>query len=389
MAKKKTVNTVNNDVSPIMMISIIVIFIIAIIFVTYFGMNLSSPTSKYFSSYNDKKQNKLSELLKKQKDIDNKIQDLSVNGGYTLDNPLVLKRPYELNPLTALIIFNTEEETRVEVSINDSVKTSVERSKNHIIPVYGLYADSNNFITLKLEDGTSKTIEMPIEAFDNNIYSFDVKSQIGMNDIYYMVGNTNDYNSMLRGFDNMGNMISYVSLDYIRGFAIYKNKIALSYNQDKDVTKDLRLDIDYMGRITSITSNTDDIDYTSNISSEDVSFIGRSYNLYSDLIGNYNPTELVANDSYDALVDLSLDEYEDRLTSANPYKGSYKISNMYNYIAYNFDKEVELLIVTTDGKLKSYKVNKEGIIRVDINANKSLYINDNGTIYSLRTTLIA
>jgi hypothetical protein len=390
MAKKKNINNVNNDVSPIMMVSIFIIFIIAMVFVTYFGMNLSSPVSKYFSIYNTKISNNLGELVNKQKEMDNKIKDLSINGGYTIDTPCLLKNPYGLNPLTALVIFNTEEDTRVSVYLNDQEEPSynVERSKNHIIPIYGLLDNTTNHVKLVLEDGTSKTVDVGIEPLDNDIYDFDVASQIGTNDIYYMVGNVNDSNSKLRGFDRYGNLISHVSLDYIGGFKLFKNKIAIAYNQTKDVDHDLRLDIDYLGRISTISSNTKEINYETNISSEDVGFIGTSYNMFSDLIGNYTFNDLVSNDSYDPYKELSLDEYEVKLQNAEKYTGDFKVSYMNDYIAYKGDVEGELLVVTYSGKLVSYNIENKGIIRTDLDGDKSLYIKVNGTIYSLKTTLM-
>lgn len=389
MTKKKNVNNVNNDVSPIMMASIFIIFIIAMVFVTYFGMNLSSPISKYFSNYNTKIHNNLGEVVANQKTMDDKIKDLSTNGGYTIDTPCLLKNPYGLNPLTALVIFNTDEDTRVAVYLNDQEEPSysVERSKNHLVPIYGLLDNMTNHVKLVLDDGTTKEIDIGIDPLDNDVYGFDISSQIGNNDIYYMVGNVNNNNSNLRGFDKLGNLISYVSLDYIGGFKLFKNKIAIAYNQTKEVPHDLRLDIDYLGRISNISSNTNEIDYETNISSEDVGFIGSSYNIFSDLVGNYSFNPLVSNDSYDSYKEYSLDEYETKLQSADRYKGDFKASYMNDYIAYKSDAEGELLIVDTTGKLVSYNIKDKGIIRTDIKGDKSLFIKVNNNIYTLKTTL--
>lgn len=384
---KKSINNVNNDVSPIMMTAILIIFIIAMIFVTYFGMHLSSPVSKYFSQYNEKLDNKLGAILKQQKEMDQKIKDLSVNGNYKIEEPLVIRNPYSINPLTAVVIFNTDEDSRVEVNINGEVKTNMERSKNHIIPIYGLYADAVNSVTITIEDGRSYSFDLPIEAFDNNIYSFDISSQIGTSDIYYMAGNVNDYKSNLRGFDRLGNLISYLSLDYIGGFTLYKNKIAIAYNSNKDVPNDLRLDIDYLGRISYITSNTNDIKYEPNISGDAIDFIGASHNLYNELTGNYSMPDVVSNDSYDTSIDLDINEYEDKLTSADTYKGEYKVSYMADFIAYKIDHEGKLLVVTNEGNLKQYDMSTKGIIRTDIKGNKALYVSIDGNIYSLKTTL--
>ena len=56
--------------------------------------------------------------------------------GYTLDNPNVIVNPYGNSPLTALIIFETPEETEVSVTIpgkdkNTTYTHTFEESKEH------------------------------------------------------------------------------------------------------------------------------------------------------------------------------------------------------------------------------------------------------------------
>jgi hypothetical protein len=388
MAKKKTINNVNNDVSPIMMISIFVIFIVAMIFVTYFGMNLHSPVSKYFSPYNTIIENDLQAVLNQQKEFDKKIESLSKDGGYTLDSPLIIKSPYHINKLTALAIFNTEEDTRVELKINDKFVTNMERSKYHIIPIYGLFADVNNTVTFTLEDGKTKTFDIMVGPYNNELNGLDVTSQLKDEDTYYLVGDINSPNSTLRGFDKKNNLNSYLELGYIGGLTVFKNKISIAYNQNKESVYDLRLDLDYLGRITNITPNTAEINYTSNISGDGIEYIGDSSYFYGDLTANYSFNELVNNESYTNKQTLVLSESEKSLSSAVKYEQPLKISYMNDYISYASDIKGELLIVTRDGGLYSYPIDGNGIIRTDIKGDKSLYIKVDNIIYSLKTTLV-
>lgn len=387
MAKKKNINTVNNDVSPIMMISIFVIFIVAMVFVAYFGMNLQSPVSKYFSPYNNKIGNNLLIVLNQQKDFDNRLQELSKDGGYTFDNPSIIQNPYGINKLAAVAIFNTEEETKVKLKINDKLVTTVEKSKNHIIPIYGLLADTRNIVTFILDDGSSKEIEIITEPYDFNNNGFDVSSQMTDEDTYLMVGDVNDPNSTLKGFDRAGNLNTYYSLGYISGLTVFKNKISIAYNQNRDLINDLRLDLDYLGRISNITPNTSEINYTPNISGEGIEYIGDTSYYYGEMIANYSFNEVVNNESYSPKTTLVLKDYEMSLSSAVKLEQPFKISYMNDYISYSTDVIGELLVVTKNGGLYSYNIDKNGIIRTDINGEKSLYVKVNGIIYSLKTTL--
>ena len=387
MAKKKNINTVNNDVSPIMMISIFVIFIVAMIFVAYFGMNLHSPVSKYFSPYNTIINNDLYAVLAQQKAFDNKVIELSTNPNCTLESPCVYASPYHINRLTALAIFTTEEDTRVELKVNDKHVTNVERSKNHIIPIYGLYANTKNVVTFTLEDGRSKTQDIIIEPYNFELNGLDVGKQLRDEDTYLLVGDINSPDSTLRGFDNKNNLNSYLDLGYISGLTVFKNKIAIGYNQSKDSVYDLRLDLDYLGRISNITPNTAEINYTSNISGDGIEYIGDSSYFYGDLTANYSFNELVNNEPYATKQTLVLSEFEKSLTSAVKYEQPIKISYMNDYISYASDIKGELLIVTRDGGLYSYPIENNGIIRTDIKGDKSLYIRVDGIIYSLKTTL--
>ncbi len=79
--------------------------------------------------------------------------------GYTFDNPKVLLNPYKVSPLTALVMFETENDCSVKITIKgkDDLTTytnTFSKAKSHYIPVYGLYADYENKVIL--ECGTNK-----------------------------------------------------------------------------------------------------------------------------------------------------------------------------------------------------------------------------------------
>ena len=87
--------------------------------------------------------------------------------GYTLDNPNVILNPYDISPLTALIIFETNDAVPVSITVvgknsDNSYTKDFEKSKVHYIPVYGLYADYNNKIIIKCQN-TEKVVEIKTE----------------------------------------------------------------------------------------------------------------------------------------------------------------------------------------------------------------------------------
>src|SRR5574344_2698460 len=77
------------------------------------------------------------------------------DGTYTIDNPKIILNPYGISPLTALVIFDTKDLTTPTVTIkgNDNLTTYTnifKPAKKHYLPIYGLYADTNNEIIITL-----------------------------------------------------------------------------------------------------------------------------------------------------------------------------------------------------------------------------------------------
>ena len=90
--------------------------------------------------------------------------------GYTLENPNIIVDPYDNSPLTALVIFETEESVSPIVTIEgkDDLTTythNFEESTIHYLPIYGLYADTKNKVTIECgeekQEITIKTSSLP------------------------------------------------------------------------------------------------------------------------------------------------------------------------------------------------------------------------------------
>jgi len=95
-------------------------------------------------------------------------------GVHDFNNPLVVVDPYGMSPLTALVLFITDEPTGVTVQVagkTDDVSvgyTFSDYRTDHIIPIFGLYPDMYNLVelTATTQDGftDSKILMIRTEA---------------------------------------------------------------------------------------------------------------------------------------------------------------------------------------------------------------------------------
>ena len=105
----------------------------------------------------------------------NKEKDFKTEG-YTIDNPNVILNPYGNSPLTALILFETNEEVSPTVTIvgkdeNTTFTHTFNASQEHLLSIYGLYVDYNNEVIIEYEvDGEtiSKTVNIQTEELPDD-----------------------------------------------------------------------------------------------------------------------------------------------------------------------------------------------------------------------------
>ncbi|MDW7669490.1 MAG: aryl-sulfate sulfotransferase [Bacillota bacterium] len=94
-------------------------------------------------------------ILLENEEVNDEIRSEIVYGEYTFDNPYLIIDPYESSPLTALVGFKTEEDMEVKVIVpgdveEDTIEYTTEASKEHYVPIVGLYADRENKVKLQL-----------------------------------------------------------------------------------------------------------------------------------------------------------------------------------------------------------------------------------------------
>lgn len=126
--------------------------------------------------------------------------------GYSIEKPNIILNPYGNSPLTALVLFETENKVSPKVTIKgkDELSTFTHNFKEntkHYLPIYGLYADYENEIIIEYEENdkvvkksfTIQTDKLP----ENMVLPTDVKADKKnlTNDLYFYTPSSVGYTS--------------------------------------------------------------------------------------------------------------------------------------------------------------------------------------------------
>ena len=222
---------------------IIFLLIILTIFVIEYNKSKKYFTDNMVVNYS------LSSILEEQEKINHEIEKYARSSKYTIDNPKVILNPYKISPLTALIIFKTDDLCSISVNINDEYIFEMEKSRKHIIPIYGMYEDKINMITLKIGDNRLKEIEI-ITNKASNVNSLDVNKAIfdNYNDLYFM---TSPVGTSASAYDQNGNLKWYLTERFTMDFEWLDNGHFLVGIPNASVgdRKIGFVEIDYLGKI--------------------------------------------------------------------------------------------------------------------------------------------
>lgn len=173
-----------------------------------------------FYSYNNLKGKNGIDLTASLVTKQNEIEKTIKTNGYTIDNPKVLLDPYNASPLTALILFETEEEVSPKITIEGkdkltTIETEFAKNTKHYLPIYGLYADYNNKIDISytLSDGKKITKQVEIQTDklpDDFVLPTSVKKDSSKltNDLYFFTPSSKGYTC---AYDVNGDVRWYLS----------------------------------------------------------------------------------------------------------------------------------------------------------------------------------
>ncbi len=214
--------------------------VVLIVVVIIIGLLNKGNTTKYA----------LGEIINEQKEVDDEILRIEKDKTYTLSNPKLLVNPYKLSPLTALVLFNTDEETSITVNVNDEFTTTVEKSTTHNIPIYGLRADYKNIVKLTDEKGNTKELEIKTKPYTVDKLEIEVSDEKLNDELYFL--SPNFVNNCI--YDKEGNLVWYIEGDYAGDIIFLENNhflISDPYQGTNGVKINYAgfIEMDYLGKI--------------------------------------------------------------------------------------------------------------------------------------------
>lgn len=170
-------------------------------------------------------------LISKQAQKETKMLKQLEEGNYTLENPLVELNPYFISPLTALVMFETEEEVAVTVTVKGKdyeelrglcepmtpadISHTFEKGKKHIIPVLGLYVSYDNKVVITLSNGLEKELTIATGAHPSNVCecTYINTADTYMQDNIMFLSQTEEY--LTAGYDYQGDIRWYATETFV------------------------------------------------------------------------------------------------------------------------------------------------------------------------------
>ena len=143
---------------------------------------------------------KLIETKKSLISLQNEYEKDFSTSNYTIENPNVILDPYKSSPLTALILFETNDNVAPKVTVkgkdkNTTLTHTFNKSKKHYLSIYGLYANYNNEVIIEYKN-IKKTINIQTSKLpDDVILPTSVKADKNKldNDFYFFTPSSKGY----------------------------------------------------------------------------------------------------------------------------------------------------------------------------------------------------
>lgn len=384
-------------------ILIISSFILVIISISTIGYSIVSANEKV---------NQLEDILAYQENKETYLTPY----GYTIENPNIILNPYGISPLTALILFETEEEQSVTITIlgkdeNSTYTNTFDNNTRHYIPVYGLYPNTTNNIIIECgnvkKELTIETSPLPIEllvteTIDNNT-----------NNLTFIASNTYPY-----AIDNNNEIRWYLTKEYSSKIDYLNNKRLLLSDNTKEENNSL-VEIDLLGKIykrynldtpylgdyeetdTSLIIKTDKLIELDKQTGYILNIEEKSMEVFSKINNTYQATQPLYKDKYQYNIIKSTKHdltKETKQSNKNillvGYKKPDKTYNSYNIkinktidklqIIGDFNKDDDVyLILDKFLDKRIYDINSKytTINKKELSGKYSIYIKINKTIY--------
>lgn len=340
--------------------------------------------------------------------------------GYSIDNPNIIINPYGNSPLTALIMFETNNYSEVSIKVlskdgNSDISYTFNKNKYHLIPIYGLYADYDNTVILSSEGKSKnisiKTSKLPEDftyadnmVYDNFIfynknypYAIDNNGEVRwyLNSNYYGNISLLDNSTIVIGSDRYNEKNNVISLYQMNLLGKIYNEYIVNnyygystvYNDEIILVGDKVMSIDLQtGDIIKEYFKNDNYDYIDNVDDNIILRKGESF---------YR-----INDKNNKLEDTTY-EYREKVISFYNSTGNYSIVPSVRYgkldetrrdnkniSLINYDKnnnikvllnrEIDRTIIKNNNKEDIYVILDKFLDKRVYKVTDTLYINDTG-----------
>ena len=278
--------------------------------------------------------------------------------GYDIGNPNIIVDPYGNSPLTALVMFTSDDYSEVSVTIKgkygNDINYTFSNDKYHLIPIYGLYADYNNTVIIRCE-GSEKIINISTSSLPEDF----LFSENMVSDNYSFYNNGYPYAT-----DSYGDVRWYLNEHFFGNVTLLDNGNVIvgsnEYNDEDSTLSFYRMNL--LGKIYS--------EYLLD-------------NGYYGVNTNFEGNIIVKSDKY-LVMDLQTGNIIDELDEIDGGDTVNNIFDLYNgainYTIYEpnrYGRLNETDMVTKDISLLKYSKYKENDIDIKIDMNR-ITVNNNG-----------
>ena len=245
--KGRVLNKKQKMIAIIALVIVVIALLIALTLVLIKNDIVQPPTSekinKNFSFLVEKESTEIQndDIFSGQAAINEDYLNIYKSDNYTIDNPYVIVNPFVISPQTALIMFKTKNSEEVTLTLkgkhDDDLVTKFESSKDHYLPVYGLYGDYENEVTIETESGAKKTLKIQVnEHADTGAVTVLENKVKNTNGEFYFA--TSSLGMASIAYDNYGEVRWWLNIGYSKGMTMLQNGHILlsSANEGPDVT---------------------------------------------------------------------------------------------------------------------------------------------------------
>lgn len=170
----------------------------------------------------------LESLIERQNRVEQEMLAAWENGSFTFRHPFIRVNPYLINPLAAVICFETEEEQAVTLTVfgkeeAGNITHTFPPAKKHILPVLGLYADYRNKVQIRLYQGESSLVEIPVGPLSGDepkLISMETTAEYLKDQLIFV---TPSLAALATGFDYRGDIRWHLNIPVVFDLKRLKN----------------------------------------------------------------------------------------------------------------------------------------------------------------------